>query len=142
MDIVDPKPSRTEEHPRVDEASGCRDLIGYVSYLPDDNAGACSLDVGPGTSTVWVFYMGIVSMLLDNACSLAVRNAIGSIQTTVVTINLSVNFLAAARSGFVTATGRVTGGGKSVKFVDGELRDGTGRLLATCSAAFRVLGKS
>src|SRR3989338_3229790 len=126
MDIVDPKPSRTEEHPRVDEASGCRDLIGYVSYLPDDNAGACSLDVGPRHfNRLGLLHGGIVSMLLDNACSLAVRNAIGSIQTTVVTINLSVNFLAAARSGFVTATGRVTGGGKSVKFVDGELRDGT-----------------
>lgn len=123
-----------------DEASGCRKLIGYASFLPDETTGACALEIGPGhLNRLGLLHGGIVSMLLDNACSLAVRRATGCDETTVVTVNLSVNFLAAARSGHVTATGRVTGGGQSVKFADGALRDAEGRLLATCSAAFRVL---
>lgn len=80
-------------------------------------------------------------MLLDNGCGTAVRNVIGNVDSTVVTVTLSVSFIASVGSGRVIATGRVVGGGRSLKFVEAELHDETGLLLATASATFRIISK-
>ncbi|UCI31805.1 PaaI family thioesterase [Mesorhizobium sp. B4-1-4] len=122
------------------DRSGARELVGYRSSLPDCDRGACSLDVGPQhLNRVGLLHGGFISMLLDNGCGVAVRNMIGNVDAAVVTVTLSVNFIASVRSGRVTATGRVIGGGRSLKFAEAELRHEAGELLATCSAAFRVL---
>lgn len=122
--------------------SGACDLVGYRSSLPEEGGGACSLNVGPQhLNRLGLLHGGFVSMLLDNGCGTAVRRDVGDIDAAVVTVSMTVNFIAGVSAGLVTATGRVTGGGKSVKFAEAELRDETGRLLATCAAIFRVLSK-
>lgn len=125
------------------DGSGARNLVGYRSLILDDDIGACELDVGPQhLNRLGQLHGGFVAMLLDNACGVTVRNTIGNVQTAIITVSMSVNFLAGVRSGSIMATGRVTGGGNHLKFVDAELKDESGRLLATASAVFRVLGKS
>lgn len=122
------------------DLSGARALVGYRSFLPDDTSqGACSLDIGPQhLNRLGLLHGGFVSMLLDNGCGVAVRHSLGDIDATVVTVTLTVNFVSAARSGRVIATGRVTGGGRSLKFAEAELRHQSGRLLATATATFKV----
>ena len=122
------------------DLSGARALVGYRSSFPDDPLdGACSLDIGPQhLNRLGLLHGGFVSMLLDNGCGIAVRRSLGDIGATVVTVTLTVNFVSAARSGRVIATGRVTGGGRSLKFAEAELRHQSGRLLATATAAFKV----
>ena len=40
-------------------------------------------------------------------------------------------------SGRVTATGKVTGGGRNLMFLEGELHDEDGRLLATATGVYK-----
>ncbi len=122
------------------DRSGARDLVGYRSAMPDEGSGACSLEIGPQhLNRLGLLHGGFVSMLLDNGCGVAVRNVLGDVDTRAITVSLSVNFISGANSGRVTATGRVTGGGRSLKFAEAELRDESGHLLATASATFRIL---
>lgn len=122
------------------DMSGARVLVGYRSSLPDDPLeGACSLEIGPAhLNRMGLLHGGFVSMLLDNGCGVAVRHALGDIDASVMTVTLTVNFISAASSGTVVATGRVTGGGRRLKFAEAELRHQSGRLLATATATFKV----
>lgn len=122
------------------DQSGARELVGYHSGIPDGESGSCSLEIGPQhLNRLGLLHGGFVSMLLDNGCGAAVRSVLGNLDSRAVTVSLSVNFISGAGSGWVTATGRVTGGGRSLKFAEAELRDDSGRLLATGSATFRIL---
>ncbi|MFS4437470.1 PaaI family thioesterase [Paracoccaceae bacterium GXU_MW_L88] len=122
--------------------SGACDLVGYRSSLTEGRGGACSLEVGPQhLNRVGLLHGGFVSMLLDNACGIAIRNEIGDIDAALVTMTLSVNFLSGVSEGRVVATGRVVGGGRSVKFAEAELKDDAGRLLATGHTSFKIIGK-
>lgn len=124
------------------DRSGARELVGYRSFLPDDQTGACSLEIGPQhLNRMGVLHGGFVSMLLDNGCGTALRNHLGDVDSGVVTVSINVNFIAGASEGRVTATGRVTGGGRSLKFIEADLRAEDGRLLATATAIFRVVKK-
>lgn len=122
------------------DISGAGDLVGYRSSVGDQPS--CSLQIGPQhLNRVGLLHGGFVSMLLDNGCGVAIRKDLGDIEASIVTVTLSVAFVAGAREGLVTAVGRVTGGGRSLKFAEAELRDQQGNLLATGSATFRVLRK-
>lgn len=124
----------------VVDISGAGDLVGYRSSI--DDLPSCSLHIGPQhLNRVGLLHGGFVSMLLDNGCGVAIRKELGDIEASIVTVTLSVTFVAGASEGLVTAVGRVVGGGRSLKFAEAELRDQDGQLLATGSATFRVLRK-
>lgn len=121
--------------------SGARTLVGYQSSMPDER-GECVLDVeSRHLNRMGVLHGCFISMLLDNGCGVAVRNMMGGPDIAVVTVTLAVNFMASVRSGRVTATGSVTGGGHSLKFAEAELRDESGQLLATATATFKIVRK-
>jgi uncharacterized protein (TIGR00369 family) len=81
---------------------------------------------------------GVTATLLDAACGYAgLLQQSGEPAANAVTLSLSINYLARAAEGEVTATGRVTGGGRRVYFASAELHDDTGRLLATAQGAFK-----
>jgi uncharacterized protein (TIGR00369 family) len=88
-----------------------------------------------------VFHGGLVAMLLDTAAGIAVRSFSREKETPTVTVSMTVNYISAAKSDEVTATARITGGGRSLKFADAELRDQDGTLLATASGAYKLLEK-
>lgn len=123
--------------------TGTQRLIGYV------------LDVGQGDSSArcyltltddhlnrhGVLHGGIASAMLDNALG-----ATGSLSVDAtgrapfMTISLNLHYLAPARIGAqLTATGRIVGGGRSLKFIEGELRDEEGRIIATASGVFKAV---
>ncbi|WP_414476347.1 PaaI family thioesterase [Microvirga sp. M2] len=122
--------------------SGARALVGYRSTMSQGEGGECTLSVEPRhLNRMGVLHGGFVSMLLDNSCGVAVRNALGNPDAALVTATLTVNFIAGARGGRVTATGHVTGGGHSLKFAEAKLHDQDGRLLATAIATFKIIRK-
>ena len=55
------------------------------------------------------------------------------------TIDLSVRFLAPARPGRLVGDGRLVQLGNTIAFLEGELRDGGGRIVATATASARVV---
>ncbi len=55
------------------------------------------------------------------------------------TIDLNVRFLAPARPGRLIGAGRITQLGKTVAFLEGELHDADGKIVAAATAAARVV---
>jgi uncharacterized protein (TIGR00369 family) len=81
---------------------------------------------------------GILSAMLDDTMGPAVfMMTEGKLYTT--TISLTVNFLAPARPGPITAEAKVTQLGKTIAFVEGKLTSEDGTPLATASVSARLL---
>ena len=81
---------------------------------------------------------GLLSAMLDDTMGPAVMIMTeGKLYTT--TISLTVNFLAPARPGPITAEAKVTQLGKTIAFVEGKLTAEDGTLLATASVSARLI---
>ena len=81
---------------------------------------------------------GLLAAMLDDTMGPAVfMMTEGKLYTT--TVSLTVNFLAPARPGPITAEAKVTQLGKTIAFVEGKLAAEDGTLLATASVSARLL---
>jgi uncharacterized protein (TIGR00369 family) len=60
-------------------------------------------------------------------------------ETYSVTIDLSVSFLAAAKPGLLYGEGRVVQRGKTIAFLEAQLSDPDGRVVARSTASARVV---
>jgi acyl-coenzyme A thioesterase PaaI-like protein len=56
-----------------------------------------------------------------------------------VTLSLTVNFVGAVSEGRLTIDARRTGGGKTIFFAEGNVRDAAGNLIATATGSFRYI---
>jgi uncharacterized protein (TIGR00369 family) len=81
---------------------------------------------------------GLLAAMLDSTLGCAAI-AMLSPPAGVVTLSMSVSFLAAAPTGALRGSGRVRRRGRSVIFADAELRDAGGELVATASGTLRVV---
>jgi uncharacterized protein (TIGR00369 family) len=81
---------------------------------------------------------GLLSAMLDDTMGpAAFIMTEGKLYTT--TISLTVNFLAPAKPGPITAEAKVTQLGKTIAFVEGRLTAEDGTLLATASVSARLI---
>ena len=81
---------------------------------------------------------GLLSAMLDDTMGPAVMVMTeGKLYTT--TISLTVNFLAPAKPGPITAEAKVMQFGKTIAFVEGRLMAEDGTLLATASVSARLI---
>jgi len=81
---------------------------------------------------------GILSAMLDDTMGPAVMVMTeGKFYTT--TISLTVNFMAAAKPGPITAEAKVIQLGKTIAFMEGKLTAEDGTLLATATTTARLL---
>ena len=78
---------------------------------------------------------GVVMSLLDSAMANAALSRV-DYQREVVTIDMHIAFMKPA-VGDLTATGRATGGGKSVCFCEAEITDANGTVTAKAMGTFR-----
>ena len=78
---------------------------------------------------------GVVTTLLDVAMAHAALSRV-DYEREVVTVDLHVAFLRAS-SGRLVATGRATGGGRSVCFCEAHITDATGQTAAHAMGTFR-----
>lgn len=96
------------------------------------------LELGPHhLNSRGVVHGGVLSSLLDTALGAAVISAIPK-EWWCATTSLSVQFLEGARTGLLTASGRLERRGRRVAFAAGEIRDGTGRLVALAQGSWHL----
>lgn len=123
----------------VDE-TGAQRLVGFVVDLgPGDGRARCRLDIGPQhLNRHGVLHGGLSATLLDAASGFTASLALDPrAETPVLTVALDTQYQKPARSGRVTAEGRLTGGGRSLMFVAADLTDEEGRLIASSTGIFK-----
>jgi uncharacterized protein (TIGR00369 family) len=129
--------------PQVDP--GCQQMVGYkTEVFPQKAEARVSLDLGSRhLNRNGVLHGGMVATLLDVACGNAASAHFDPVEhALVVTVSLNLSFVASADDGVIRATGKVSGGGRSLAYVNGELRAEDGRLLATAAGVFKRLRKN
>jgi uncharacterized protein (TIGR00369 family) len=132
--------SEPDEAGLIRDETGTQSLIGYVVDInAGDGSGRCWLDIGPQhTNRHKALHGGIVTCLLDNASGTTGSLTVDETgKAPFLTISMNTHYVAPAYKGRVTATGRVTGGGRSILFIDAELLDEDGRTIATSSGVFK-----
>lgn len=81
---------------------------------------------------------GMLSAMLDDTISATVAaRTDGRLFST--TIDMNVSFIAPARPGTLVAEGRIVRLGKTIAFLEGELRDADDALLARATASARLI---
>jgi uncharacterized protein (TIGR00369 family) len=113
------------------------DLLGARAESRGDGRAVVSLDLRKDLTNSWgSAHGGVVTSLLDVAMGVAAM-ASDSHATGVVTVNLSVTFVRSG-AGTLVAEGRLMRGGRSLAFCEGEVRDGSGDVLAKGVGTFKV----
>ena len=128
-----------DESKLIRDETGTQTLVGYVVDISDPPHGRCYLDLGPQhLNRHGVLHGGIAVTVLDNACgttgSLTV-DAGG--RSPFLTVSMNTQFIGSGRPGRITATGSVTGGGRSLLFIDAELVHEDGTLIAKSTGVFK-----
>ncbi|KAF0676879.1 PaaI family thioesterase [Profundibacterium mesophilum] len=125
----------------IEGETGTQRLLGYVLDVGGgDGMARCRLTLtGDHTNRHGRLHGGIAVSMLDNAMGAAGSLSVDETgMAPFLTISLTTNFLASAQIGdALTATGWITGGGRSVKFIAGELVHENGTLIATASGVFK-----
>jgi uncharacterized protein (TIGR00369 family) len=97
------------------------------------------LDVEPDHLNLFgTLHGGLIATLADTATGLAMLTSLDGGMTHVTT-SLSVTFLAPARSGTVTARGRVLKRGRRFGYAEADVVDADGALLGRAAATFSVM---
>ncbi|MBR0950424.1 PaaI family thioesterase [Bradyrhizobium canariense] len=80
---------------------------------------------------------GMLAAMLDETLSPALATTLGPGEFA-PTLEIKVNFVLPAKVGRVLGTGRIVSRGRSICFMEGQLRDEHGTLLATGSATSKI----
>ena len=83
---------------------------------------------------------GLFTALCDEAMALALFTVLEE-EAGIATISENTTFLQGVRSGKITARGRVIKKGRSVAFLEGEVKSEDGSLLSRTLASFAVMAK-
>lgn len=114
------------------------ELLGVQRESVANGKARLTLELQPQLRNLYDgFHGGVLMTLLDVAmASAAVSRA--DFKNTVVTVDISVSFLAPA-SGTVVAEAEATGGGKSMCFCEGRVLDSSGKMVARALGTFKYL---
>lgn len=126
----------------IRDETGAQRLIGYVLDVGQgDGLARCHLDLDARhLNRHGRLHGGIAAALLDNA-----SGAVGSLSMDPsgrhpwITVSMTINYLAPGRPGHVTATARITGGGRRTRFIAAELRHEDGTVIATSTGVFQPI---
>lgn len=125
----------------IENETGAQRLIGYVLDVGQaDKRARCHLTLTDmHLNRHGVLHGGITTAVLDNALGATASLTVDPTgRTPFLTVSLTTNFMAPAKEGArLTATGQVTGGGKSLVFVQGALKGTDGTVIATATGVFK-----
>ncbi|MFW8595823.1 PaaI family thioesterase [Cribrihabitans neustonicus] len=116
------------------------EAMGYDIEIDAEAVEAhCVLDISPlHLNRQGSLHGGVAATLLDTASGITASLTCDPEGITpFVTLSLNISYIAVAREGRVRATGRITGGGRTTKFVACDLRDESGQLIASSTGVFR-----
>lgn len=128
-----------EEGALIRGETGTQKLVGYVVDVSDPACGRCYLDIGPQhLNRHGALHGGIVVCLLDNASGTTGSLTVDASGTApFLTVSMNTQFIGSGQPGRVTATGRVTGGGRSILFIEADLVHEDGTLIAKSNGVFK-----
>lgn len=115
--------------------------LGWTLRAVDPDAGTIEIGFTAGeafTNPTGAVQGGFVAAMLDDTMGPAVF-AMGRGEIFAPTLDLHVSFVRPARPGAFIGKGRVVSLGKSIAFLEGELFDEAGELVARASATARVM---
>jgi uncharacterized protein (TIGR00369 family) len=118
--------------------------LGWTLRAVDPEAGTIEVGFTAGDAFLnptGAVQGGFVAAMLDDTMGPAVF-AMGKGEIFAPTLDLHVSFLKPARPGSFVGRGRVISLGKSIAFIEGELFDREGELVARSTATARVLKAS
>lgn len=118
-------------------------LLGWrlVEINPEQGTITVEFQARPEfVNPVGVIQGGFLAAMLDDTLGPALVATLGP-EEFAPTIELKVNFIRSARVGPLMAKGRVVHKGKSLAFLQGELRTVDGQLIATASATAYIQTK-
>ena len=114
------------------------DLLGTRCVLREPGRTRYELTVGPDhLNRRGVAHGGVTASLLDTALGAAVITTMEPEEWT-GTLEISVQFRDPVLPGVVTAEGRVARRSRSIAFAEGEIRDPSGRILATAHGVWTI----
>ena len=123
--------------------TGLQKNLGYENRIYADRCETHMLMDGRHTNRHDTLHGGIHAILLDSARGMAASRASSDdAGQLVVTLSLNTNYLAVPKHEHIYAISRVSRAGRSVIYADGQVFDGTGRLLATGSAVLKKVGQA
>lgn len=125
----------------IENETGAQRMIGYVLDVgQEDGRARCHLTLSEAhLNRHHVLHGGIATTLLDNAMGATASLTVDSSgRSPFMTLSLNTLYLAPATIGAqLVATGKIAGGGRALKFIEGELVDSTGKVIATASGVFK-----
>ncbi|MFD2740423.1 PaaI family thioesterase [Sulfitobacter aestuarii] len=123
----------------IHDETGTQRLIGYVVDVSDRAHGRCHLQVTEQhLNRHGVLHGGIATTVLDSALGTTGSLSVdASGRAPFLTISLTTQFVGPGRPGRVTATGTITGGGRSLLYITGVLEHEDGTLIATATGVFK-----
>jgi len=125
----------------IENETGAQSLLGYVLDVgQQDGRARCVLQINEThLNRHDSLHGGIATSVLDNAMGATASLTVDETgRAPFMTISLNTHYQAPAKYGDVlTATGRVVGGGKSLKFIEGELLNSEGKIIATATGVFK-----
>ena len=114
------------------------DLIGSRCVLRESGRAQYELTVGVDhLNRRGVAHGGVVASLLDIALGTAVVSSIAP-EEWCGTMELSIQFREPVRQGVVTVEGRMARRGRTAAFAEGEVRDRSGKMLATAHGVWTI----
>ncbi|GAB5470231.1 MAG: PaaI family thioesterase [Rhodospirillales bacterium] len=124
---------------------GFADLVGYrlARWEEDEAEGRLQL-AERHLNRQGLMHGGVLTTLLDTILGYSgIFTAKPGRERRALTLSLTCNFIGAGRLGeTLIITARRTGGGRSVFFASGEVRNEAGRLLGTAEGVFKYRGDS
>ena len=123
----------------TDSPSGFRQLVGYRVTEWSEGSASIALTIGPRhLNRSGLVHGGVIATLIDTAGGYAgcFCPHAGRVRRN-VTMSMSTQFVAPARSGTLTARAKLRGGGKRVFVCSIDVVDDQGALIATGEAAYR-----
>ena len=117
-------------------------LIGFRMAVVDE--GRIVMELEPHESlenTIGLLHGATAAALLDTAMGCAISTLLPAGQTS-VTLDLKLTYLRplSARSGTISAEGKVIKLGRQTSYTEGFVRDGKGNLAVHATATFSMLG--
>ncbi|NIA69199.1 PaaI family thioesterase [Pelagibius litoralis] len=121
---------------------GFADLVGYELVLWEPDLAKVVLTVEPQhLNRSGVLHGGMLTTLIDTACGYCgCFAAPGETPRRAFTLSLTCSFIGTAKAGQrLVATGRRSGGGKSIFFADCSVLDDAGRLIGNGQGSFKYI---
>ena len=123
------------------EASPFHTWAGMEVVGASEGAVTVAMEVGDRhVNLQGLVHGGMLAILADTACGLAIRSAIepGRLH---ITTDLDIHYLVPARPGRILGHGTAVRVGRSLAFAEASIEDGDGRLLARAQSRFSVVGR-